>query len=54
LAKGDGWIPVMGKSWLLAGLVVALVAVLIYAWSDGGREPLREIVVPVPLQESAR
>lgn len=44
----------MGRKWLVAGLIVAVLALLIYAWIDGGREPLREIVVPVPLPESAR
>jgi hypothetical protein len=44
----------MGRTWLLAGLIAAIVAVLIYAWIDGGREPLRDIAVPVDLPESAR
>jgi hypothetical protein len=28
-------------------LAALVLAVLIYAWIDGGREPLREIAVPV-------
>jgi hypothetical protein len=43
----------MRKVWLLAGLGAVILAILIYAWIDGGREPLREIVVPVPLPEGA-
>lgn len=31
--------------WLLA--VLLAVAVLVYAWVDGGEEPMRDIVVPV-------
>jgi hypothetical protein len=54
LAKGDGWIADMRRTWLLAGLIALLLALLIYAWIDGGRAPLREIVVPVPLPEEAR
>ena len=34
--------------------VVAAIAVLGWAWIDGGREPLREIVEPVSVPESAR
>ena len=47
----------MRKGWLLAGLgavVMAILAITIWAWIDGGREPLREIVVPVPLPTGAR
>lgn len=29
------------------GAAVLVLAVLAYAWIDGGREPLREIAVPV-------
>jgi hypothetical protein len=43
----------MRKRWLLAGLGAVVSAILIWAWIDGGREPLREIVVPVPLPASA-
>ncbi len=42
----------MRKAWLLTGLgavVLAVLVIAIWAWIDGGREPLREIVVPVPL-----
>jgi hypothetical protein len=44
----------MRGRWVLAGLIAAVLALLTYAWIDGGREPLREIVVPVPLPDSAR
>lgn len=37
---------------LLAGGLV--VAVLLYAWIDGGQEPLHPISQPVALPESAR
>jgi hypothetical protein len=43
----------MRKTWLLTGLVAVILAILIYAWIDGGREPLREIVVPVPVPDRA-
>lgn len=51
--KDDGWIAGMRKSWVLAGLGAVVAAILIHAWIDGGREPLREIVVPVALPEHA-
>lgn len=34
------------------GLLV--LAVLTYAWIDGGREPLRDIAVPVAVPQSAQ
>jgi hypothetical protein len=34
--------------WIAAALLVAL---LVYAWIDGGEQPLRPIVQPVPLPE---
>jgi hypothetical protein len=43
----------MRRNWLLAGLIVVILGILAYAWIDGGREPLHEIAVPVPLPESA-
>lgn len=36
---------------IAAGLSVALIG---WAWIDGGREPLREIVQPVAVPEGAR
>lgn len=36
----------------LAALLV--LAILTYAWIDGGREPLRDIAVPVAVPETAR
>ena len=37
----------------IAGVVVALVAaLLLYAWIDGGEEPLRPIAEPVSLPEA--
>lgn len=44
-----------GRIRLVIGIViVAAVAVLGWAWADGGREPLREIVQPVAVPEQAR
>lgn len=38
----------------IVGVVVALVAaLLIYAWVDGGEQPLRPIAEPVALPENA-
>lgn len=36
---------------IAAGLVFAL---LLYAWIDGGKEPIRPISEPVPLPEGVR
>jgi len=44
----------MGRNWLLAGLGAIVLAVLIYAYVDGGREPVREIVVPIAVPENVR
>lgn len=35
-------------------LIAGLLALLGWAWFDGGREPVREIVQPVPVPETAR
>ena len=37
--------------WIAGALVVALLA---YAWIDGGEEPLRPMVEPVPVPEHVR
>jgi len=42
----------MRRTWLLALLIVAVTAILAWAWVDAGREPLREITVPVPVPDS--
>jgi len=34
--------------------VVLLAGLLAWAWADGGREPLREIAVPVAVPEASR
>lgn len=34
-----------GKLWMIG--VATLLAVIAYAWINGGREPLHEIAVPV-------
>lgn len=38
----------------IVGVGALLLALLAYAWIDGGREPLRDIAVPVAVPESAR
>jgi hypothetical protein len=37
----------MRRNTVLLALVAAVVAILAYAWIDGGREPLHQIVEPV-------
>lgn len=37
----------MRRNWIVMALALLVLAVLAYAWIDGGREPLREIAVPV-------
>jgi hypothetical protein len=44
----------MGRKRILAALVLVLVAVLVFAWIDGGREEPRMIEEPVALPESAQ
>ena len=44
----------MGRKRILTVLAVMIVAVLAFAWIDGGREQQRMIEQPVPLPESAR
>lgn len=41
-----------GKFWLI-GMAI-LLAVIAYAWIDGGREPLHEIAVPVAVPGEPR
>jgi hypothetical protein len=45
----------MRKGWLVLGLGgTAVAAVLVWAWRDGGEEPLREITAPANLPGAAR
>nr|WP_279323136.1 hypothetical protein [Altererythrobacter segetis] len=44
----------MGRKRILTVLAVLIVAVLAFAWIDGGREQQRMIEQPVPLPEGAR
>lgn len=45
----------MRRNRLVIGLVaIVILALLGWAWVDGGREPLREIVQSVPVPEIAR
>ncbi|WP_338446052.1 hypothetical protein V5F89_12975 [Pelagerythrobacter marensis] len=38
----------------VGALVVLVAALLLYAWIDGGEEPLRPIAEPVPVPEGIR
>jgi hypothetical protein len=38
---------------LAIGLVLALLALVAYAWIDGGREPVREIAQTIPVPGEA-
>jgi hypothetical protein len=40
------------RSWLSIGFAAVVVAVLAYAWIDGGREPLHEISQPVAVPQT--
>lgn len=42
-----------GKKTILIGIAV-LLAVIAWAWIDGGRRPVREISVPLAVPEAAR
>ena len=44
----------MRAKWILLGLAVAVLALLVWAWLDGGRRPVREIVIPLAVPDSAR
>jgi hypothetical protein len=35
-------------------IIAVLVALLVYAWIDGGEEPLRPIVEPIAVPENAQ
>lgn len=39
---------------IMAVVALLVLAVLTYAWIDGGREQLRDIAVPVAVPESAQ
>jgi len=39
----------MRRNWLVGAVVLLAVALLAYAWIDGGREPLRPIAQPVAI-----
>ncbi|MGD9664847.1 MAG: hypothetical protein AB7U34_06555 [Novosphingobium sp.] len=43
----------MSSRRIVTGLLVLLAALLIYAWVDGGEEPVHDIVAPVTLPQSA-
>ena len=40
--------------WLLWGVAAMLLALLVYAWVDGGREPLQDMAEPVALPGAFR
>jgi len=44
----------MHGSWVVAVLAALILAVLVYAWVDGGREPLRDISTPVAVPGDAQ
>ena len=44
----------MRKGWLVAGIAAIVLLVLVYAWIDGGREPLRPISESVPVPEMTK
>lgn len=44
----------MGRKRILTVLAIIVVAVLAFAWIDGGREPQRIIEQPVPLPKGAQ
>jgi len=48
MAKG------MASKGLLAVIGLMVLTILVYAWRDGGREPLREMAQPVPVPEISR
>jgi hypothetical protein len=44
----------MGRKRILAALVLVLIALVAFAWIDGGREEPRLIEQPVELPEAAQ
>jgi hypothetical protein len=44
----------MGRKRILTALGLTIVAVLAFAWIDGGRETQRMIEEPVPMPEGAQ
>lgn len=44
----------MRWNWLLGGFALLALLVLIYAWIDGGRQPVRPIAQPIPIPGAAK
>lgn len=44
----------MRRNYLLLALAAVALSILAYAWIDGGREPVRLVVEPVPVPGDAR
>lgn len=44
----------MRWNWVLGGVALVTLLLLAYAWMDGGREPLRAIVQPIPIPGAAK
>ena len=44
----------MGRKRILTAIALVVIAVLAFAWIDGGREEMRMIETPVDLPEAAR
>jgi hypothetical protein len=39
----------MRQTWIVAAMAALVLLILLYAWIDGGREPLRPISERVPI-----
>lgn len=44
----------MRLNWVLGGFALVVLAVLAYAWIDGGRQPVRPIAQPIPIPGAAK
>lgn len=44
----------MRWNWVLGGVGLLAALTLAYAWIDGGREPVRPIVQPIPVPGEAK
>lgn len=44
----------MRGKWIWALLALLVLAVLAYAWIDGGREPMRDVALPIAVPETVQ